>query len=203
MAIRDGLLIEVEEERARQEAREAGPRPKGRRKAAAAEEERLRPRRASAVLAVLAVVFIFVVASAYAFFSLRQEPPGPRVELDMAKAAFAPGEPVNITVWLVNPKAGVEVVYELSTAKNFTLQIFNASGSAVASTKGQGQNVPTRIRLGPGASAKLGTFEWNQTIEVIEGANVTYEQVPSGIYTVKAWLEEHTELWATKNILIG
>jgi len=203
MAIRDGLLIEVEEERARERAREAAPRGKGRRKAAAAQEELPRQRQVSMVMAVLAVVFIFVVASAYAFFTLRQDHPGPKLVLEMAKAAYAPGEIVNITVRLENPSSGELQVYELSTTKKFSLQIVNESGSAVASTYGQGQNVPTRIEVGPGESEELGTFEWNQTVEAVEGGNVTYEQVPPGIYTIQASLEEHTELWVKKNVLIG
>lgn len=202
MAIRDGISIELDEERARQKALKAAPRGKRRRKAAATEEVP-RPRKASAVVAVLAIAFIFVVASAYAFFNLKGTPPEPKMEIIPDKPSYFACETVTMTIRLANPPDGVLRSYELGTTQKFQLEVYNESGSVVASYAPQAGQVKTKVTVGPGRSEPLGSFSWNQTVEVSAGANSTYVQVPAGMYTFKAWLNEHPGIWAKRNLVLG
>lgn len=202
MAIRDGMSIELDEERARKKALDSAPAGKRRRRAVLAGEAPPR-RKASVVLAVLAIIFIFLVASAYAFFSLRPTPPEPTIEIDFAKTAYPPGETINATVRLVNPQDGIKRVYELSTSQEFQLQVLNDTGSVVASYNPQVSQVKTRVTADSGQSVTLGAFAWNQTTEAAAGANITYVQVPAGMYTFKVWLNEHPDIWAKRNMVLG
>jgi hypothetical protein len=202
MAIRDGISIELDDERARQKALEAAPRGKRRRKAATAQEAP-RPRKASVVVAVLAIAFIFVVASAYAFFNLRGTPPEPKIEISPDKTSYSACETITMTIRLTNPQDGVLRSYELGTTQKFQLEVYNESGSVVASYDPQVSQVKTKVAVGPGQSETLGTFKWNQTMEVTAGANTTYVPVPAGMYTFKAWLNEHPDIWAKRNLVLG
>jgi hypothetical protein len=201
MAIRDGISIEIDEERAREEAPQSATAGKRRRKASAQAASVEAPRRKpSAVLAVLAIVFIFVVASAYAFFGLRQTNPDPRIEIGLERTSYSLCETVNMTVWLVNPANGIWREYELGTAQKFQLEVY---GSAVAGYDPQLQPGKAKVTIGAGERTSLGTFQWNQTTEVSVGANITYVQVPAGMYTVEARLSGHPDIWAKRNLVIG
>lgn len=202
MAIRDGISIELDEERARQKAQEAAPRGKRRRKAPAAELVPS-PRKASVIVAVLAIAFIFVVASAYAFFNPKGTPPEPKIEISPDKPSYSACETITMTIRLTNPPDGVLRSYELGTTQKFQLEVYNESGSVVASYAPQVSQVKTKVTIGPGQSETLGDFKWNQTLEVSAGANTTYVQVPAGMYSFKVWLNGHPDIWAKKNLILG
>ena len=207
MAIRDGISFELDEERAREEeearrSRRAQKRggksfPQG------APADGMVRRKPSAVLAMLAIVFIFVVASAYAFFALRQTPPEPRIEIGLEKTDFSFCETVNITVWLSNPSNGILREYELGASQKFLLDIKNDSGGVVAAIYPQSQSGKTSLSVQPGQRVELGTFQWNQTVETSNGTNLTYVQAPSGMYVVKAWLNGYSDIWAQRNFVLG
>jgi hypothetical protein len=204
MAIRDGISIEIDEERAREEAIQSATSGKRRRKAAVLAASEQGPRRKpSVVLAVLGIIFIFVVASAYAFFQLRQTRPEPGLEIGLDKTNFPLCETINMTVWLVNPSNGILREYELGTTQKFQLEVQNESGDIVAAYNPQLLPGKAKVSVGPGERTSLGTFQWDQTTEVSAGENVTYVQVKAGMYTVEARLYGYPGIWAKRNLVIG
>ena len=207
MAIRDGISIELDEERAREEeeARRAQSAKKRRGKdfGQGEPDDGAIKRKPSAVLAVLVIVFIFVVASAYAFFGLRQTPPEPRIDIGLEKTAFSFCETVNITVWLANPSNGILREYELGTSQKFQLDIKNESGDVVAAYNPQSQPGKTQLSIKPNDRVELGMFQWNQTVETGNGTNATYVQATAGMYVVRASLYGHPDIWAQRNFVLG
>jgi hypothetical protein len=207
MAIRDGISIELDEERAREEEEARRSRFAGKRKGKAFPQgeppDGTIRRKPSAVLAVLAIVFIFVVASAYAFFALRQTPPGPKLDIGLEKITFSFCETVNITVVLSNPSNGILREYELGASQKFQLDIKNESGDVVAAYNPQSQPGKTVLAIQPGERVDLGSFQWNQTIEADFGTNVTYIQATPGMYVIRASLYGHPGIWAQRNFVLG
>ena len=206
MAIRDGVSIELDEERARekQEASGAGRTVKGRGKAVpqGGPNDGTIRRKPSVVLAVLAIVFIFMVASAYAFFGLRQNPPEPRIDIGLEKTAFSFCETVNVTVRLSNPSNGILREYDLGTSQKFQLDIKNQSGDVVAAYNSPSQPGETHLSIKPGESIELDTFRWNQTIGTDNGTNVTYIRATPGMYVIKASFWGHPDIWAQRNFVL-
>lgn len=206
MAIRDGISIELDEERAREEEARSSVRGRKRRGKAFPQgvpEERPARRKPSAVLAVLAIVFIFLVASAYAFFGLRQNPSEPVVEIGLEKTAFSFCETVNVTVWLSNPSNGVFHEYRLDQSQKFQLDIKNESGGVVAASEIGPGSGKTTVTVQPGQRVELGTFWWNQTVAFDDGTNVTYVKASPGMYVIRASLDGHPGIWAKRNIVLS
>ena len=207
MAIRDGISIELDQERARQEqlARAAARKRKrgGKAQPGAGAESGEAGRRPSAVLAVLAIVFIFVMAAAYAFFGLRQTPAVPSIEIGLEKTDFSLGETVNVTIWLRNPPNGALRDYSIETSQKFQLGIKNQSGGVVAASVPEPVDQKTSFTLKPGDRLEIGAFQWNQTVAAGDGANVTYVRAPTGMYTIQAWFSADSSIWAQRNIILA
>jgi hypothetical protein len=202
MAIRDALSINLDESPVGPAAPgKKGRRTKGKGRLQAAPEHSQKSRAVN-ILSTLFVVFILVAGVGWAIYGSRKTPAEPQLQVTSDKETYSIGALVKLSVKLSNVN-GVDRTYELPTAQEFEVQIFNESGGAVARYNPVVQQVATKLLIRGGDTQLLGVFYWNQTVEEYSGSNSSWAPVPSGSYLVKSWLNGHGDVSAQKTFVIA